>query len=718
MACLIRPPKRTSITKAAPRRSTTVPVMPWNRWSGHPFWTLESMTIVTCSPTLNVASDLVIGESPRWRGLRRNFCRVFSIIPFEALTISSPAVVHVEDVELEHLARRAESFGQGRPRPAPVPVDPLLDVGPGFRGHPEFRPVSLYADDLGRQQPSSPYGIRAPVNNPPRRALGDRLADQNRERPFKLCFVHGRRRPEEHAVRLRGAVLLQGDDVRSGRRGQLVDLHDPGGVHASNGCVQVDPTFAGLLDLDDERSRAAEHPRVDVLAAHAVQRVAGAAGFPHDLRGNHLLDAGWVHLPGPPASGTPFAATTPARPARLRHSAGELAVAASQIQRIHLEIHVVETGVKDRDDVGAVQGRFLPNQVGNAFPDLAVDLRLDRFGARQRKLGPQGLLPGRELEIDLRANPERLEFPGLEFSGDEYREIIVPGRETAADPARVPRDACDLPYRPSALRVRESMLEFSEEPAEARITHAPITERAPVDGARCGEDLFHGSRRERGLKGSREQDDADEQVREHNRGHQDIRAISLLREREQAQQHPGDRGEDQHEDPEIQEAGGSEVDQEGAQGPRGGRMLRDPEPRQPPQDEAEKGEGDRYNDPAAEDGVDQSVEAVALAAAVTPIMKLLVATAAFIGTRMSMFIAGTLMNPPPTPSKPENTPAAALAPNPAPGRSTRYRYTPWSSWSKYTLLRLSLFTRGRSSSPPRYARSFAVSATRTIDAAA
>jgi len=61
----------------------------------------------------------------------------------------------------------------------------------------------------------------------------------------------------------------------------------------------------------------------------------------------------------------------------------------------------------------------------------------------------------------------------------------------------------------------------------------------------------------------------------------------------------------------------------------------------------------------------------ALAAAVTPIMKLLVATAAFIGTCINTFIAGTLMNPPPTPRRPENTPAAALAPNPAPGRSTR-----------------------------------------------
>src|SRR2546422_3458657 len=171
------------------------------------------MTIVTCSPTLKDWSDLVIGQSRRWRGLRRNFCRVFSMIPFEALTISSPAVVDVEHVELEHLARRAESFREGRPRPAPVPVNPLLDVGPRFRGHPEFRPVSVDADDLGRQQPSSPCGIRAPMNDPPRRALGDRLADQNRERRFKLCFVHGRGHPQEDAIGLRGAVLLQRDDT-------------------------------------------------------------------------------------------------------------------------------------------------------------------------------------------------------------------------------------------------------------------------------------------------------------------------------------------------------------------------------------------------------------------------------------------------------------------------------------------------------------------------
>ena len=33
-------------------------------------------------------NERVIGESPRWRGPRRNFCRVFSMIPFEAFTIA------------------------------------------------------------------------------------------------------------------------------------------------------------------------------------------------------------------------------------------------------------------------------------------------------------------------------------------------------------------------------------------------------------------------------------------------------------------------------------------------------------------------------------------------------------------------------------------------------------------------------------------------------
>src|SRR3989304_4696732 len=139
-ACFVRRPNLTSTRKARPRfppparkarpRSpTTVPVMPGKRLCGHPFWTLESMRIVTCAPTSNVWKDRVMGESPRSRGLRRSFCRVFSMIPFAAFTIVS-SVQDVEDVQLEDLAHDPEPFREGRDRPAAVSVGPPLPAGP------------------------------------------------------------------------------------------------------------------------------------------------------------------------------------------------------------------------------------------------------------------------------------------------------------------------------------------------------------------------------------------------------------------------------------------------------------------------------------------------------------------------------------------------------------------------------------------------------------
>src|SRR5690242_16545755 len=164
---------------------------------------LESMTIVTFAPTSKVWKDRVIGESPRSRGLRRNFCRVFSMIPFEAFTMfRSPVVVDVQHVELEDFAHGSESFREGRRRPAAVPVDPLLDVGPRLRRHADLRAVSVDPDDLGRQEPSMPCGIRTPVNDPFGGALSDRLGHQYREGDFKLFFVHRRENSEEDAVRL------------------------------------------------------------------------------------------------------------------------------------------------------------------------------------------------------------------------------------------------------------------------------------------------------------------------------------------------------------------------------------------------------------------------------------------------------------------------------------------------------------------------------------
>src|SRR5947209_12022866 len=105
IAFLIFPPNRTSTTYARPWVATTVPVRPWNRLWGQPFWIEESMRIVALSPIANFRNARVMGESPRFLGLRRNFCRVFSMIPFEAFTMGSSAVLDVQDVQLDPLAR-------------------------------------------------------------------------------------------------------------------------------------------------------------------------------------------------------------------------------------------------------------------------------------------------------------------------------------------------------------------------------------------------------------------------------------------------------------------------------------------------------------------------------------------------------------------------------------------------------------------------------------
>ena len=53
------------------------------------------------------------------------------------------------------------------------------------------------------------------------------------------------------------------------------------------------------------------------------------------------------------------------------------------------------------------------------------------------------------------------------------------------------------------------------------------------------------------------------------------------------------------------------------------------------------------------------------AAAVTPIMKLLVAELTFIGSRMAPSIARTFRTPEPMPSRPDTTPAIHISTNPS-----------------------------------------------------
>src|SRR6266540_2492137 len=491
-ASMILPPKRTSTRNDPPRRPTTVPVMPWKRWCGQPRWTLESMTIVTCSPSAKVWNDRVIGESPRSRGLRRNFCRVFSMIPFEAFTIGSPVVVDVQDVELDHLAGHPQPLREGRRGPSAVPVDPLLDVGPRLRRHADLRAVSDDPDDLGRQDASMPRGIRTPVNDPFGGLLGDRLRHQNWQGRFKLCFPDGRDRPEENAVRLRRAILFQPDDVGAARRREPVDLDDPGRVDAGDRRSDFEMPAARLLDLDDERTTTPEHPGDDVLAAHPVQGVAGAAGLPHDLRRNDLLNARRVHLARPAAPRASFAHAPPARPPGLRHAPGELSVAAPQVERVHLQVHMVEGGIEDRDDVGRGQVRFLADPLRDALPDFAVHLRFQRLWRGEPEVGPKRLLPGGDLRIDSRADAESVVLPGLELSRDEVREGVVAGRQPRAHPARPGGVACDLPDRPAPFLVRMPVADLAEEAAEAGVAQHPIAELRPIDRASGGEDLVHG----------------------------------------------------------------------------------------------------------------------------------------------------------------------------------------------------------------------------------
>src|SRR2546426_1185540 len=613
MACLIRPPKRTSITKAAPRRSTTVPVMPWNRWWGHPFWTLESMTIVTRSPTSNDWNDRVIGESPRSRGLRRNFCRVFSMIPFEALTISSLAVVDVQHVELEDLARHAEPFREGRPRPASVPVDPFFDVGPCLRRHANLRSVAFDTDDLRRQQPSSPCGIRAPVNDPPRRALGDRLGDQNQEGSFKLCFRHDGGGPHHDPIGLRGAVLLQRDDGSAVAWHEPVDLDNPRGIDPLDGCNRVEAAPPGLFDLEDERPSASEHPRVDVFAAHPVQRVAGPSRFAHDLRGDDLLHARRVHLPRAAAPDAPLPHATPARPAGLRHAAGQLAVAAAEVERIHLEVHVIEDGIEDADDVRASDVRFLPNPFGDPLSDFPVHLGFQRFRAREPELRPEGFLPRGDLGIDLRSDPKRVELPRLELARDEVREAVVPGREPIADPAWTDPDLRDIPDRAAPFLVRVSMANFPEQSAQARIAQRPLGELRPVDGGGCGDDLVHGSLRSGGGKNSCEQEDADQEGHQDDPGHQDGCSGSGFREREEAQQDADQRRREQDEDPEAEKSRRCELDELRNEGPRRHGVVGERGTLGADEDEPEQEDGNGHEDAASQDVIDQAVRVLDLA---------------------------------------------------------------------------------------------------------
>src|SRR5205823_33863 len=211
-----------------------------------------------------------------------------------------------------------------------------------------------------------------------------------------------------------------------------------------------------------------------------MERVGAAPGFSHDLRGDDFLDARWIHLAGAatPVASLPHAPA--ARPAGLRHAPDELAVPSPEVQRIHLDVHMVEGGIDDRDDLWMREVRFLPKAVRDDLANLPVHLRLQRLRTRGPEVGPEDLFASGNLWVDLRADREGIELPRLELPHDKVGEVGVPCREADAKPARAllqSRLAAD--GSPSCL-VRVSVTDLSEEAAEAGVAQRPVIQAGPM----------------------------------------------------------------------------------------------------------------------------------------------------------------------------------------------------------------------------------------------
>src|SRR5436853_4241638 len=250
---------------------------------------------------------------------------------------------------------------------------------------------------------------------------------------------------------------------------------------------------------------------------------------------------------------------------------------------------------------------LLAEPVGDPLSDLSVHLGLQRLRASEGELGPQGFLPGGHLGVDLRADGEGVELPRFQLADDQIGEGVVPRREVLAHPARARIDMEELADRPTPDVVRIPVTDLPEETAEARIAERPLPEPRGIDRASGGQDLVHASATGRRLKASREQEQTHEEVREDNRGHQDVLSVPFLREGHEAEEDPHHRREDEDEDAEAEVALRCEGEQRPAEGARWDRLLGNRMPGEGHEDEPEEQDGDRDHDAGSEDMVDETV---------------------------------------------------------------------------------------------------------------
>src|SRR5207237_500269 len=81
-------------------------------------------------------------------------------------------------------------------------------------------------------------------------------------------------------------------------------------------------------------------------------------------------------------------------------------------------------------------------------------------------------------------------------------------------PTRVGAERSDRSNRAPSGLVRVAMSDFAEETTEAGVAERPLSRLCKIDRTGRGKDLVHASARGRGLKGSCEQEQARDQVRE------------------------------------------------------------------------------------------------------------------------------------------------------------------------------------------------------------
>src|SRR5439155_23886595 len=118
--------------------------------------------------------------------------------------------------------------------------------------------------------------------------------------------------------------------------------------------------------------------------------------------------------------------------------------------------------------------------------------------------------------------------------------------QACADLDRVGAETIDRSNRAPSGLVRVAMSDFAEETTEAGVAERPLARLCKIDRTGRGKDLSHASARGRGLKGSCEQEQARDQVREDDEGHQDVHPIAFLDEGEEAEEDGDDRGEDEN----------------------------------------------------------------------------------------------------------------------------------------------------------------------------